>query len=919
MDTKHRSIMSATPGRAPDQNLNPEMQLILDAVVEGVCGIDADGKATFCNEAFLTMTGYCVDELIGHNMHLLLHHSRPNGAPIPMEECEFSKAVLAGRATRVVGESLWRKNGTCFPSEYWLRPISQPYMGTGFVLTIKDITDVEEARKVLFLSEERFRRILASTPDIAWTSDRNGHMVYVSPKVEAILGYTKQEICSEIGLWVKSIHPDDLAHVSAAYAALFEKKAVFDEEYRIRRKDGSWVWVHNRATGIHEENGSLYAHGFLSDVTERKQAEQALQFQTAVLEAQVNCSIDGILVVDCNGRWLLNNQRLLELLNIPEQVCADKDDSKILNYVMHRLKDPQAFLAKVKDLYEHPDQKSRDELELTNGTILDRYSAPVVDKNGKHYGRVWMFRDITERKHTEDALRQLSLAVEQSPVSVVITDPQGTISYVNRKFTDMTGYSAEESVGKNPRILKSGHNSVDLYKNLWSTINQGKVWRGELCNKKKNGEIFWEAATITPMTDPKGAVTHFLAVKEDITERRRAECDLRLTQFSIEHASDMIQWTESNGHIVYANRSACSTLGRSREEMLHLSISDICPNFSLPAWERFWEELKVRRSMTFETQLQTKSIEIFGVEMNANYLQFDGHEYCFASARDVRERRALEAQLRQAQKLEGIGQLAAGIAHEINTPTQFVTDNLTFLRDSWKSAEQLLGHYRGAIKDVTGALPAGIVADLQQAEKDCDLEFITKEVPLAIDQSLDGARRVAKIVRAMKEFSHPDSAEKTATDLNQAIESTITVARNEWKYVSEIVTQFNPSLPAVVCYPGDINQVVLNLIVNAAHAIREKVKEGEKGKITVATRTCGDSVEISVADTGTGIPAAIQAKVFDPFFTTKEVGKGTGQGLALAYSVVVKKHGGKIWFETEMGNGTTFFFTLPVTQPGSAH
>ena len=270
-----------------------------------------------------------------------------------------------------------------------------------------------------------------------------------------------------------------------------------------------------------------------------------------------------------------------------------------------------------------------------------------------------------------------------------------------------------------------------------------------------------------------------------------------------------------------------------------------------------------------------------------------------------------KSQLRHAQKLEGIGQLAAGIAHEINTPTQFVTDNLTFLRDSWKSAYELLEGYRSAIREAADRLPAGAAAALQQAEQSCDLGFIASEVPRAIDQSLDGARRVARIVRAMKEFSHPDSAEKTATNLNKAIESTVTVARNEWKYVSELVTEFDDALPPVVCYPGDINQVMLNLIVNAAHAIKEKIKDGEKGRITVRTKMLGGCVELSVTDTGSGIPEAIRSRIFDPFFTTKEVGKGTGQGLALAYAVVVKKHGGKIWFETKVGEGTTFFITLP--------
>jgi signal transduction histidine kinase len=166
----------------------------------------------------------------------------------------------------------------------------------------------------------------------------------------------------------------------------------------------------------------------------------------------------------------------------------------------------------------------------------------------------------------------------------------------------------------------------------------------------------------------------------------------------------------------------------------------------------------------------------------------------------------------------------------------------------------------------------------------------------------------------MKEFSHPDSVEKIDTDLNKAVESTITVARNEWKYVAEIETHFDETLPPVFCNRGEVNQVILNLVVNAAHSIKDKLKENEKGKITISTGKRGSFAEITISDTGTGIPEAIQTRIYEPFFTTKEVGKGTGQGLALAHTVVVKRHHGKIWFETKMGSGTTFFIHLPIEQ-----
>jgi two-component system, NtrC family, sensor kinase len=519
--------------------------------------------------------------------------------------------------------------------------------------------------------------------------------------------------------------------------------------------------------------------------------------------------------------------------------------------------------------------------------------------------------EIAEGKRKEALLHRLSLAVEQSPASVVITDLSGRIVYVNRKFLESTGYSHDEVIGQNSSFLKSGHTKPEEYKDLWRTIAAGKEWRGEFCNRKKNGDLYWEYTLICPIREEDSKISHFLAIKEDITERKQAEKDLRLTRFSLESASDSVFWVDPQAHILYANEAACRALGRSRQELTSLSIPDIDPLFPRERWPDFWKELKMHRSMTFETQQKNEG-GVFPIEVTANYLEFDGLEYLFAFTRDISERRMIQAQLQHAQKMESIGQLAAGVAHEINTPTQFVTDNLTFLRDSWKSTKELVDLYRGAIREHSGGLPQGFANAVHEGERSCDLDFIIAEVPRAIDHALDGAHRVAEIVRAMKTFSHPDSVDKAPTDLNSAIESTITVARNEWKYVADVVTELDDTLSPVVCYPGDINQVILNLLINAAHAIQDKVKAEAKGRIDVRTRIRDRFVEILVADTGTGIPEGIRDRVFDPFFTTKEVGKGTGQGLAIAYTLIVKKHSGKIWFETETGVGTKFFISIPI-------
>jgi predicted ATPase/signal transduction histidine kinase len=277
------------------------------------------------------------------------------------------------------------------------------------------------------------------------------------------------------------------------------------------------------------------------------------------------------------------------------------------------------------------------------------------------------------------------------------------------------------------------------------------------------------------------------------------------------------------------------------------------------------------------------------------------------------ERERIEAELRLAQKLESVGRLAAGIAHEINTPIQFVSDSVAFMRDALPSLIDTIGKYRelAAAVDDHGDVAAAVAA-ARALEQEADVDYALCNAPGALDAALVGLGRVATIVRSMKDFSHRDRGEKTLVDLNRAIESTLTISANECRYVADVQTAL-AELPLVRCNGGEINQAVLNLVINAAHAIRDVVGDtGARGKITVSTRRDRDEVEIAITDTGSGIPPAVRDKIYDPFFTTKEVGRGTGQGLAIVRSVVVDKHQGSLRFDTETGVGTTFFVRLPI-------
>jgi PAS domain S-box-containing protein len=285
--------------------------------------------------------------------------------------------------------------------------------------------------------------------------------------------------------------------------------------------------------------------------------------------------------------------------------------------------------------------------------------------------------------------------------------------------------------------------------------------------------------------------------------------------------------------------------------------------------------------------------------------------------RDISLAKQMEAELSQAQKLESVGRLAAGIAHEINTPVQFVSDSCFFVGDAFQAMARLVAGYNALVGTIPQELRHAFLAEAAALQEEADLTYVLESTPKALETMVEGLKRVAELVAGMRNFAHPDQKEMVLVDLNQALKSTLTIARNEYKYVAELETDL-ADLPQVICHAREVNQVVLNIIVNSAHAIAEVVKGSDKkGLIRVLSRVDQDSVVISIADSGGGIPAEIQARIFDPFFTTKEVGRGTGQGLAIARSVIVEKHGGQLSFETELGKGTTFHVRLPIAGKAS--
>lgn len=549
---------------------------------------------------------------------------------------------------------------------------------------------------------------------------------------------------------------------------------------------------------------------------------------------------------------------------------------------------------------------------------------PIRDAEGTVTGIVGIGADVTRQRATEQRARLQAAALNAAANSIVITDANGTIVWVNDAFTRLLGYTRDEVVGANPRVLKSGMHAAEFYQTLWETILGGKVWSGEIVNRHKDGSLVYEETTISPVRDEGGCLTHFVAIKQDLSHRRELEAENRRIGAAIEWADDAIVLADLSGHVTYANRSFFNLFRRPAAAVLHQPLTHLfrpeVGNLPLNAhtletilqhgWE---EELEVDNGDGQSLLVRLRVSQVRGedgkMEGFACYL-YDLSE----EKRRAEERALMEVRLRQAQKLESIGQLAAGVAHEINTPTQFVGDNLHFLGDCLTDLMGIVSTlHEGLEAAPDGPVDPALCERLRELVEEADLDYLREELPAALKQASEGVQRIAEIVKAMKEFSHPGTKDRKLANLNDALQKAATVARNEWKYHAEVTFDLDPELTPILCLPGEVNQVFLNIIVNAAHAVKDAVESGrrERGLITISTRQKGETVEIRIGDNGTGIPAAIVDRIYDPFFTTKEVGKGTGQGLAIAYDVIAHKHKGELFCESREGEGTTFVIRLP--------
>jgi PAS domain S-box-containing protein len=640
-------------------------------------------------------------------------------------------------------------------------------------------------------NEKKYRALVEGVSNYILRVDEDGIITFANSFAINMLKGIEQSLIGEsfYSIVLNEDEPSDHEDLVDIY-----KKAQA-KEVAVAFKDGTQGWIAWTISLVEGEEGQpseLLCVG--NDVTKAHVAAEAKREIEERFRSIAKVSPVGIVITDMNGNLFYANERMHGLTGVDvvgmtgkgwlERIHPKDRKSVVENWFGgNKLFRPSMEFRVV--------THARDILWVL-GQIVELESA-----QGEVVGNVLSFTDITEIKEAEREMSRLTTAVEQAAEIVIITDLKGAITYVNNAFETVTGYSREEVIGRNPRILKSGEQDESFYRGLWETLAAGKTWHGRFVNKRKDDKRYTQEATIGPVRDKAGSVVSY-----------------------------------------------------------------------------------------------------FGV------------------ARDISDRLVVEAQLRQSQKLESIGELAAGIAHEINTPTQYVSTNLKFLEDSFSTYSKTIKQCKVLIDYLNQTSEKHIDPTLRELVNSSmdfeELQFLSEDIPNALSESETGLKRISEIVQSVKQLAHPGEVSKSYHDLNEIVRNAVTVSSNEWKYVAKISYELTDDLPQLNCLKGEVGQVVLNLIINAAHAIEAKEERGQDyGDIILKTYQAGEMAVLEVTDTGIGIPQKNADRIFDPFFTTKEVGKGTGQGLAITHNVICNMHSGKIDLISEEGVGSTFIIRLP--------
>ena len=793
-----------------------------------------------------------------------------------------------------------KKNGERFAVEITANQILYRGRPTALV-ALRDITDRLRAETAVRESQALYHSLVDQMPAGIFRKDREGRYVFVNSWLCQFHNLTEDQFIGRT--------PEELAEAEAArgpkYPEILQSFRDGGKHHEKILRTGRPIHVeevYSTASGakrhLHVVKSAVFGpdgqitgtQGIQFDITERKRAEAELDRERDLWQTLLDTSPDHIYFKDTQSRFIKCSKAQARQFGVasPDELVGKTDfDFFTDEHARPAYEDEQAIIRTGVPII------AREEREVWKDGRVSWASStkmPLRDATGNITGIMGISRDITERKLAEEQLRQLSSAVEHSPASIVITDPAGNIEYVNPKFTAVTGYSLAEVLGKNPRILKSGETPAEEYQRMWRAIASGGEWQGEFHNRKKNGELFWESASLSSILDGSGKVAHFVAVKEDITEFKLAREKLMeafaFNQKIIADAAVGIIAFKASGRCVLANEAAARTLNGTVPRLLEQDFRQ------LKSWResgmiQIAEAVLAKRE---SRQCEAHCVSAFGREVwlvcHFSHFVQNGEPHLLLIFNDVTEKKKLEAQFLRAQRMESIGTLAGGIAHDLNNVLTPLLFSIQILKEK--------------ISDDEG----------QQM----------------LDTLESNVRRGASLVKQVLAFGRGVKGDRVLLQVKNIAREIEQIVQGTFPKSIQFRLESAPDLWTVSCDPTQIHQVLLNLCVNA----RDAMPDG--GKLTLRLNNLaldaaqaamdldarpGPYVVINVEDTGTGIPKEIQERIFEPFFTTKDPGKGTGLGLSTTLAIV-RSHGGFIRCYSTPGKGSIFKVYLPADVASAA-
>ncbi len=947
------------------QEADSRFDIVVGNVGEAIIIIDGQGRIETFNKAAEQTFGYEAGEVLGKTVCLLMTESDSPRAAARLDRLLRKGASRLARHSREI--SAKRKNGEVFSAELTVGQAPEDHRHR-YIAFIRDITDRKKIERDLRESERRFRDLAGSASDWFWETDPQYRLTFVSERIGAILGVKSAEVLGlsyfDLGLdehdATAQAHRDDIALRKPFRDLVFHVGPQGDA------KDSKFI----RLSGIpvFDEAGEFQGYrGIGADITREVLAERRANRAYQQMADAIENIVDAIAVFDPDDQLVICNReyrRVFGTLGVP--LAPGLPFETIIDVGgRHRMFDTGDLSFtdwKEKRLLQHRQATGTPFIvRLGNGRWIQNREFRTSDG-----GIVGVRTDISDSKRREEELedlrRRYALILDSAGEGIVGLDRQGQVTFANRTAGHLLGFEPHEMIGRSfDRLVSPRPADQDIGRRddtpLTIACREGTTRQvGADTFHRRDGNTLPVDYLVAPIVEAEqhvGAVMLFrdatlriqyersLADHQHELERQVAERTAELTRemdvrIRVEEALrasrerhkrvtdslfEGVIVVDRNGHVIFANPSALRLLrwetlegdieGHPLDAIFHLNDKGVEIFFDGSPWQRVIAENVMLRDD--DATFVTASGQALSVAYACSLLPYaEGRHAAIISFRDIEMLKQAQRDAIQASRLASVGQLAAGIAHEINTPAQYVGDNLRYIGKSFSKFADVVAAGR-MLASQTGDLAAIEEAGsrFEKALAAAKIPALASETEAAIRESLDGVAQIARIVLSMKEFSHPGTSTKTTTDINKALESTLTVSRNEWKHAADIEKNLDPELPKVVCLAGEMNQVFLNLIVNAAHAIEASGKS-VPGRITISTSHADGQIEIRVADNGTGIPENIREKIFDPFFTTKEVGKGTGQGLAICRDVVVTKHGGAIDVTSREGEGTEFVIFLPV-------